>query len=245
MTIDGTDPLDADDELSLVSLPATFVDGAGFAWTVDVNADLAGGAEPAIFWQAPIWYGTQAQEAVMRPGGRELFVQISPFFSRRKLFFPEDGAFIRILDIAENDYGFGYSSIEIYRFVQLASGAATEVVATSSGDLLAGVDDGFVVTDDGDGSGAPAVVQVFAGPGAIVPPLGAWWSLDLFQVYFQTSLPPHTRKILLTFLALADSRAEAIALANHLATLPPEALEGMDDAERADVVNFVVPPAAP
>jgi hypothetical protein len=86
-------------------------------------------------------------------------------------------------------------------------------------------------------------VQVFAGASA--QPVGVGWWGFAFESYFQLSLPPHSQKIRMTFLALADSRAEAIAIANHLVTLPPEALEGMSDAERATVVNFAVPPAAP
>jgi hypothetical protein len=247
LRIDRTDPLVAGDDLQAVSLPAQRVDGGGFAWVVDRDANVTGGPQAAVSWtpfsSASGWYVT----ALARSGDRDLLLQFHSFLiGVRKIHVPDDAAFIRILDIVEDEPDGPGTRLFFDQQVALGSGSATQIVATSSGDLLYRADDHFLVTDDADGSGSPAVVQVLSGPGAPEQLLYPWLTPDGASYgSFDLALPPGGRAILMTFLALADSRADAIAMADHLSELPPEALAGMSDDERAAVVNFVVPPAMP
>jgi hypothetical protein len=160
----------------------------------------------------------------------------------RKIYVPADGAFVRVLDIIDNP-----GTAPLSTWLGLGSfgrsDAATAFVATSSGATSFGPDDDWVVSDDAEGSGVPAAVQVLAGPGAAQRRSSTYQFSSYFETDYNIVVPPGGRWTLLTFYAQANSRADAIATASWLHDLPESALVGISDAERAAIVNFAIPPS--
>jgi len=246
VVLDGTNPLDPSDDLPLLALPIEVVGGDGSRWVIGTAGDLESDGFDEGAGLGTLLGNSWPYDVTKRPDGREFNVLFSDWWGyarvRRKIFVPADGAFVRILDIVEN-----LSDAEINTWLGLDSNvrsdAATELVATSSGGASVGPDDDWVVTDDADGSGAPSAVLVLAGPGAAQRRSGIAQFTDFIPTDYWITIPPHGRWMLLTFLAQANTRADAIAMATALHDLPESALTGLSDAERAAIVNFTVPPS--
>ncbi len=242
---DHTDPLDASDERRVVATYPASYDGLGFGWSIDL---LFGGSVQGPASDTSMYldsYFSTWTEATIGADDRRVLVWGYSFDGRqhtREIYVPPDGAFVRILDILENTGDSLWSpTMTFYN-----SAPATEIVATSSGGAEIGVADDWVVTDDADGSGAPAAVLVASGPGATESKTWfSWWGGGTSVFSFQPDVDPGRRAVVTTFVARSDSRAEAVAIATGLSELGGEALHGLSDADRADIVNFAVPPGPP
>jgi hypothetical protein len=137
---------------------------------------------------------------------------------RRAVTVPSAGTidFSRTIDTFTNSTG---SSIATpVRIVgNLGSDAATTVFATSDGDLLVEPTDLWFGTDDGDGTGTPAIIHLLHGPFGLQPSSvnviedNVEWTYDL-------TVPAGETKRLAYFTVLGTTRAEAIAAANALVT---------------------------
>lgn len=253
---DGTNPLDRMDDFGEVSFPVTVTDGGGFRWDVTHDASIftaAGGGnsaftsglrlqvEGSFFPQQGLF-----TDGFAGPGNRPLIV--GPVLLRglevtREVFAGRQEAFARYLEVFENT-GLIDLTVPVRISSTLRSGAATQVVATSSGDLLVDASDRWVITDDADGSGVPAVVHLFAGPTGLLRPSQASVSGGEVSFTFDLTVPAGRRVLLMHFAVQSASRATAVARAQALEILAGEALDGVISAEQRDIVNFFAYPDA-
>lgn len=244
---DHTDPLDASDDLPFVALPREMVDGAGYSWTVNpsgsvsfgVGDSFGSGGGVTLFAFTPnfseVFTEDERREMVLGPLGS------TPVRVWRKVYVSEEAGFVRFLEIVENRDGVSRSGT-----VRMQSNCDEQYLATSSGDAVLTPADDYVVCDDGEEVwSADVVAYAQSGPGALVEPSLAQTegsaSSRRIRHNFSLVVPPQSTMIVMHFAALRETRSEAVDAAAALTQLAPEQLVGMSAAERAAVVNFVVP----
>ena len=236
-----------------VTLPTTLVDGNGFLWDVQRDGHIANGSIDAYndglilrLYNGAGATGTFAQTpaAVSEDAARELALRQLGFFGldvTRKVFVPADGYFTRYLEQLTNPTS---SPITVDLAIEsgLGSGFQTTIVATSNGGTTFGAGDRWLVTDDVDAVGDPALAHVFAGANARATVSDASLVGDALKYRWNaiTILPGQTVTVM-HFAVQQNTRARATASAQRLAQLPAEALEGLSPDEIASIVNFTVP----
>ncbi len=188
----------------------------------------------------------------------------------RKVFVPRDGYFARYLEVLQNPGGNPVNVALVFstdlRFViRIINGGGflvePQLVATSSGDNVLDVSsqanpDRWVILDDDNDSdpflnpaeNLPPVAHVFDGPGASIQATNATWTIDtpnrqgnLVEVFSNIAVPAGGEVVLLHFLSPQINRRGALASAQRLIQLPPEALAGIDPNDLASIQNFVPP----
>jgi len=171
-------------------------------------------------------------------GGNQLSVT-------RKIFVPADGYFTRYLEILTNTTAAPINANATIFSTSDSSG----VLSSAGGNSLSPLARWFV-TDDDDGTQTspptrPAVAFVLEGAGAAVSPGTAFYSKSQTNaspfVSYSMTIPAGQSAIIMHFVAQQPQQAGAIAAAQRLAQLPPEAMAGLSAAERANIVNWVVP----
>lgn len=190
----------------------------------------------------------------------------------RKLYIPRDGYFARCIDVLQNPtagpltFDFIYSTKIRYALRGFFPGTFVPpvLVATSAGNTVPNVappnPDRWVVVDDDNDSdpflnsseNLPPMAIVFDGPGGTIQPSSVQWSFpvnDPFNLYGTVSerfgnvtIPAGGQVTLMHFLSAEINRQGALAAANRLEQLPPEALAGIDQFDLASIQNFVMPP---
>ncbi len=240
-----------------VDLPIVMVDGGGYAWDIDGHGWIVDGQDNAfdnglkLYVDATLYTYSDYQHivAVQEDNGRELRMEARLYDElrvSRKIFVPDDDAFVRYLEIIENTGG-SPRTVVVDLKTDLGTDAATQLVATSSGDQHFSRTDDFIITDDADGAGSQAVVHLFSGPYAELEPAGVDTTApgdDDVAYAFEVTLDPGERAILMHFAAQSDSRAEAAGQSQSLRCLWGSALAGLTPAEQADIVNFDAYPDA-
>ncbi len=214
----------------------------------------AGGGAPVRFTA-----GTTGTE---EDGGRELAIRqtgLAGLDVTRKVFAPREGYFVRYVETLSNPSPTEALtvSVRVTSHLRSFSGVPT-IIATSSGDAVLDVAaadpagaDRYVVLDDGADadpflvSGIPAVAFVFDGAGAATRVASATYERTAFgRLVWQwdaVTLAPGATVAFAYFGVQQTSRAAALASAERLAALPPEALAGLGAAELALVSNFALP----
>ena len=128
----------------------------------------------------------------------------------------------------------------------LGSDHETTVTASSSGDTVFGIDDRWVTSDDAnDGGGDPSLSFNYWGVGAEVTPVAVYLpaSQEDYHVEFPVTVPAESMVILMHFCSQNPNDAAALATANYLDGLPPQALVGLNTAY-GHVINWSIPPDA-
>ncbi len=253
---DGTNPLVATDDRRNAPVPIVLRDGLSFRWpvyfagtiqetffsgfNVSVSSDGQGGVSFSAI--VPTSSGPGSPDgAFVGPN-----IQGALRFSR-KIFVPRDDAFVRYLEILDNPTREPRAAFVSINSSEFPFPMPRVVVSTSSGDLTGDLADDFVVTDDGDVTGSPALAYVFSGPNARQEPGGVFandFNRGSIGVSFQVTVPPGGRTILMHFGARRTARADAIATATRLSRLGGRALEGITPEEQAQIVNFFAFPDA-
>ena len=129
----------------------------------------------------------------------------------------------------------------------MGSDSATDIVATGSGDLVLGLDDDYLVTDDADGTGSPAVTHLFGGPTGLLRLAQATTTApgnDDIDWSFDVNVPAGERVIVMHFLVQSTDRATAIVRGDELRVLPANALADLLPNEQAEIANFFAYPDA-
>lgn len=247
----GTNPLDPTDDL--FSLPVTLLDGSGFIWDIQYDGRIRRGTNDAYYYS----YGgldllvnsvryANFTTATREDRSREM--EIGPSVTevievRRKVFVPDDDAFVRYLEIVENSSATETFTATLRIDSDVGSRYDTEIIATSSGDVSFSAEDTFIITDDeNDGSGNPAMLHLFAGEDATEQPIEVYTNApgnDDIWYEFDVTVAPGERKIIMHFASQNVSRDDARVSAEHLSCLQGSALAGLSVAELADIVNFV------
>ncbi|MFM8189853.1 MAG: hypothetical protein ACKN85_15340, partial [Pirellula sp.] len=137
----------------------------------------------------------------------------------REVFTPLNGTrdFARTLDTFTNTTGAPIST-QVRVVGNLGSDSATNVFATSDGDLIVEPSDWWFGTDDSDGSGTPSIIHLLHGPYGLQPSnvnvIGdnVEWTYDL-------TIPAGATSRLVYFTVIGATRAESIAAANALVSI--------------------------
>jgi hypothetical protein len=187
----------------------------------------------------------------------------------RKVYVPQDGYFARYLEILKNSGG-SPVTVDIrltsnFRFISKVQNGFTfnrepRIVSTSSGDTLLSVadpaarDHWVVIDDDEDGdpflstTNLPATAHIFDGPNSALMTSSTVYDIDfnnsfgqLQETWSSVTVPAGGQAVLMHFTAQQTGRNAALASAQRLDQLPPEALAGLSAAELAAIQNFVVP----
>ncbi|HEX3153214.1 MAG TPA: carboxypeptidase regulatory-like domain-containing protein [Candidatus Angelobacter sp.] len=187
----------------------------------------------------------------------------------RKVYVPQDGYFVRYLEELNNSGG-SPVTVDLrltsnFRFISKVQNGFTfnrepRIIATSSGDTVLAISDPtardhwVAVDDDEDGdpfvssTNLPASVHVFDGPNAPLVVSDAQYNIDfdnnfgqLTETWKTVTVPPGGQVIFMHFAAQQTSRTAALASAQRLDQLPPEALAGLSTTELAAIQNFVMP----
>ncbi len=260
----GKDPLDPTDDIFEVALPLVLTDGDGFEWDIQQHGGQYAGTEGAFTGSSTpfIFDGAfeqlvagkrvrvgQWETALAEDFGREL--RTGQFFiadvgeprvwRQRKIFVPEDDSFVRYLEIFENVLDTQAVTFTVDIESRLGSGFDTLIVQTSSGDPTYTAEDDWIVTDDLDGFGTPAVGHVFHSANGLVTPSAVSTTApgsNLVTFTYELTVPPSGTVILMHFGIQAFDRTTALATADRLMRLGGSALDGLAPAERDTIVNF-------
>jgi hypothetical protein len=153
----------------------------------------------------------------------------------RKVFVPADGAFARLLDVFENPHAFDVEITVALDGVLLASN-----LQTSSGDAALDLGDRYLAGELDTGAG---LAVVYAGAGTVrAPDASATDGLSYGLTWRRLVVPAGGRIALLSFAIPAATRVAALTEAGALYNLTDaDATSGLSAAEKAAIVNFVVP----
>ena len=241
---------DVDPPYAVVNLPENFFDADGFEWDIREDGRIYRGTDAAFAsnggFDLRVGYTSFSnfESAILDNTKGELTLgpdTINDLQVTRKIFVPDDDAFIRYLEIFENP---GQTDIAAEIGIISWLDSDCQVVGTSSGDLSVNTDDDYVITDDGAG-GSPAVVYLFSGADATIEPSYASTNLPV-QAYlryeFEFTVPAGERVIIMHFASQNQDQADAIASASHLGCLQGSALAGISEDEMEDIVNILPQP---
>ena len=240
------------DEIATSNFHSIFLnlnDLNGFLWDIFTDGQIINGSIDAYdgglqlfidgtFFQigaSPTGTEDSGREAVLGP------VSLSGLDVTRKVFVPTDDSFARFLEILDNPTG---SAIAVTVFLEtnLGSDFSTQLIATSSGDLIFNTLDDWIITDDAsNGGGDPTMVHAFSCPGATLEPSILFTSApgdDVIQYTFNVNVPANGRVIIMHFASQNQDQTVAAASALHLANLQGSTLSGLSSDEKADVVNY-------
>ncbi|MFO1432626.1 MAG: carboxypeptidase regulatory-like domain-containing protein [Candidatus Competibacteraceae bacterium] len=242
---------------TFVNLPADYTDGGGFHWRIENNGTI-GGENLAYHSDGGLDLSTgryiypfHKRWLLGFADASEPGLIIGPVWSvgniyvSRKVFVPPNDAFIRFLDSFEN-LSDSDATIQVELRNDLGSAGATEIVQTSSGDRTFDLNDRYIITDDADGTGSPTMLHVFGGQNAKITPSSACSPCNYYggwlRYSFTLTIPANKRVILLHFAAQSANRAAAVTKADQLYRLEGSALQGINQDEKEDIVNFVTLP---
>jgi len=165
----------------------------------------------------------------------------------REITVPSTGNedFARTIDVFANPTGSPITAT-VRIAGNLGSDGATTVWATSNGDALVEPTDQWIGTDDGDGTGAPAIIHYIHGPVGLEPTMvrlvgdrgdNIEWTYDL-------TVPPGQTVRLAHFTILADTRSEAATAATALVAddfFGAQAAVFLTQDELTSLANFQFP----
>lgn len=167
----------------------------------------------------------------------------------RRVFVPPSGAFVRYLDVIQNPTAAPIAvPYLLEQYVHASSAGGWSVATTSDGDATFASGDHYAVLSPADPS-YPETAVVVSGPGASRPydglewtgdETGSWW----YDNTWNLTVAPGQTVLLMQFLAqkphgmTTDATGEAEALVN---LQDPDALAGLTEDERAEILNFAVP----
>jgi hypothetical protein len=159
----------------------------------------------------------------------------------REVTVPSSGgqSFARTVDAFTNSSGSAIT-VPARTVSNLGADAATTVFATSDGDLLVEPTDLWFGTDDGDGTGTPAIIHLLHGPYGLQPTSVNVIEDNVEWTYNLTVGAGETKR-LAYFTVLGTTRSEAIAAANTLVTangFGGEAAAFLTVDELSSLVNF-------
>ncbi|MUG93294.1 hypothetical protein F7734_12990 [Scytonema sp. UIC 10036] len=242
-----------------INLPFSLIDGDAFPWEITADGELEYGriatnsdtGEQYFLSYGKLsndYYGYHSADAYTEDNGREVVIAPRyvgsgyggdlPISVSRKIYISENSGFVRILDIVTNTYSqrwtYDFTVDNDLPYLQ------SNVVNTSSGDDILTLDDNWLVVDgiyqEGSLNNTFDMLQVIAGSGGYRP----------FKVYtssgadftYKLDLAPGETQIVMHFIARNSDVATALAKGDQLALLGMNALAGMTEEEKSQVINF-------
>src|SRR6202043_778342 len=167
----------------------------------------------------------------------------------RKVFVPDNDQFARWLNYFTNTGG-SPQTVTMVTSNNLGSDSNTVIVNDSSGNTSPTVADTWVTTFQnftGNTTSDPRLGHVLQQTGAPVQLSGIFFQNGNDRPFwaYTFTLAPGETKIIVNFVTGQPSRAAANAKAAELAGLPPNALQCLSTAEKAEIANFNAAPAPP
>ncbi|CAA2105670.1 Bifunctional hemolysin/adenylate cyclase [Methylobacterium bullatum] len=162
------------------------------------------------------------------------------FTITRTLEILSDGAgrtFLRIVDTFTNTSTIN-RSLAMDTVDDLYADSNTILSATSSGDTIFANGDDWYVTSAA-GASYPFIGHVVSGGSPDRPVTAAQSDADSFTSGYSFDLGAGQSTTLVQFYVVADTQADATALATDLATLPSYALTGLTELQIAAIANYV------
>ncbi len=222
-----------------VSLPYDLYDGANNLWDVQGDGSISDGGTDAYDGGHVLLNFSSFTTSVLSSSCE---LEIGPSTSEtvqvtRKIYVPPDRGFCRFLEVLENTGG-GVVTQRVRLDTDLGSDSETVVDCTSSGDTRFSPNDDWIVTDDADGSGDPAVAHVIANEYGRQRPTAVNYSAGYVGYEYRVVLNPGQTKSVMHFGAQYPNREMARSHAAGLANLQNGTFEAMSPAEISQVVNF-------
>ncbi|MEO8671997.1 MAG: carboxypeptidase regulatory-like domain-containing protein [Tahibacter sp.] len=175
-------------------------------------------------------------------------VPIAGLSVTRQVFVPRNGYFARTLEILDNP---GQTPINVEVKVGTQSSIYWAVRETSSGDAVLDAagpspDRWFTIGDAYPANESWAFVSSGEGGALPAPQLayefsGSFYGYLASASWTNVTVPAGQRVVLMHFAAQQVNQPGSLASAQRLAQLPPEALEGLEAATLAQIVNFAAP----
>ncbi|OGB21129.1 MAG: hypothetical protein A3I66_10075 [Burkholderiales bacterium RIFCSPLOWO2_02_FULL_57_36] len=254
-----------------IALPADLRDANDFLFDIQQNGSIGAGWRARWSTTYSVFQNSGSQleingtafagdvGAFLEAGRRQFAItQQTPLAGlnvSRKIFVPRGGYFARYLEVLENP---GSSPVDVTVKVKSRfRNTNTGVVNTSSGDTqlqASGAQrDTWVVTDDGTDadpfltSSQPATSLVLGPSDGTMPhdqlEMNYSSGTSLIAGWSNVTVPANGRVILMHFQVQQINRASAMAAAERLQQLPPEALDSLSSEEIAAISNFALPGA--
>lgn len=243
-----------------ISLPTDLFDFNNFKFDIQVDGTLFdgtrdafdGGLRLSLFFNGTELPFNGSNIGFTQVNGRQVVIQqpgLAGLDVTRKIYVPNTGYFARYMEVLTNP-GTSPVTVDAQIFSNLGSDSGTRIVATSSGDKIFATDDFWLVTDDDDGSfpfpnSDPTLAHIFGGPNASIavsavslPPSG---NDNLSYRWNNLTIQPGQTMILMHFSVQHSTQPSAVAAAQRLVQLPPEALAGLGSDEIPAIQNFAVP----
>ncbi len=232
------------------TLPVELFDGNGMRSDIQRDGTLRTATNGAFGGQggqqlsSPIRSSVRSrahQSRARKSPGREVTILQAHLSAvvTRKIYVPSDGYFTRYLEIFRNTTA---APVTIRPSISSSLGANSTNVDSSDGDNTFTIADNWVITDDGDVAPQtrPAIAFVANGDAASVGLETTGFNNPTWG-WSPVTIQPGQSAIFMHFVSQQTTRAGALAAAQRLTQLPPEALAGLSAEERGGIVNWVVP----
>jgi Ca2+-binding RTX toxin-like protein len=226
-----------------ISLPINLFDASGFLWDIQGNGNINNGTIDAYDGGLILSGFPNFTTAQTEDNDREVVIgpaTVNGVEVTRKIYVPADQSFARFLEIVTNTSS-STVNFTVNLNTNLGSDSQTTLVETSSGDNIFTPEDDWLVTDDFNGGGDPTLLHVLAGEDAIQPNAVSL-SGDSLNYQYNLTLQPGETQIVMHFAAQNPDQATALAKAPALTALELDALAGISEEERQQVVNFSISP---
>lgn len=236
-------PVNIDLRSAIVPLPVTLTDANRSDYLIQANG--ASSDTPTLSIDGTNFTGANSAR---RELARRQFVvtqnaTLSGLRVSRKAFVPENGYFVRYVEVLENATN---APIVASVAVQSLVPSYFSTRDTSNGDAIVDPTDRWLSLSYTDSSGGRSYAMISAAANTTVAPTLSLSTTGNNQTATATwtalQIPANQTVELLHFAAKQINRAGGVASAGRLMQLPPESLIGLtgDDAQR--IVNFTVPP---
>ena len=225
--------------ITAIALPYSLIDGSNYLWDIQGDGVIINGSADA-YDGGHVYSNFPSFTSGTLVGGRQVVIgqaTIGVLRVTRKIYVPSNKAFCRFLEVLYNS---GATTITgaVPIDTNLGSDSGTIIDSTSSGDLVWGTNDDWIVTDDGDGAGDPTVIHVVANPYGQIRQSAVRYSTDFISYDYNVALAPGQTKIVMHFGAQNLNRSIARTNAVFLTNLGAGTLDLMTASEINQVVNF-------
>ncbi len=238
-----------------IQLPVALIDGNATPFRIEWGGRVVGAAQSSSLARFNTFAtsGTSTESpsqylAGWQAAGRQIDIverlangtsPLAGLFQRRAIYVPADGYFIRYVDTYENRSATPMTfTVSLSPLIQSAWGHTMK--RTSSGDAIFDVADQWLLTGN---TGTRRYSHVFAGAGGVLP-TSVSGSGSVLSTWSAITLQPGQKVAFLHFGGEHRNESAGVGAVERLVQLPPEALVGLTDDDRAAIVNFVVPVAS-
>tara|TARA_Y100000589_G_scaffold84966_2_gene78950 strand:- start:75352 stop:92235 length:16884 start_codon:yes stop_codon:yes gene_type:complete len=255
--VDGTDPLESSDDLTTLSLPGLFVDGAGGEWAFDTSGNLTladstyNAIRSASMRPSSIYYGnyssgyyTSSSDLVALGDDGEFATSLRRYgdaLYHRRVYVPTTGdSFVRYQETFDNQSDAAMDvGVRLSSYYHYYSSSSEVTLLTSSGDSVLNEEDYYLIAYSPGSPERPVLGHLFGTQYSAVKPCDSsaagtnYWYLCL-----ESSVAPGERVTFLHYVVMGDSVEDVQAQLDALRKLDGQALNGIDANQAATIANL-------